>query len=304
MTSTETPETPEPSRPTARVDLDELAALEEQRRFLLTSLDDLEREHDAGDLDDADYATLRADYTARAAQVIHAIDNQQELIDATAPEHRGMRRLVVVAAVVAVAVVAGLVVASTSGSKRQASQTPGALTPSKATQACIDKMGETFGAKAADGSAFAASAVDTLECFTAQITKDPEDAVAFTYRGRTEALLAQQLDGVASAQDVANFARRAHADLTRALELAPEFPDALAFASIAALQEGDVASARKYLKQIDSLQLPGNDPILGVIDNMVRPAVEAAGATTTTNGSGGPGGPTTSMAPPTSPPAG
>ena len=46
-----------------RLDLDELARLEEERKFLLRSLDDLEREHDAGDMDEADYQTLKDDYT-------------------------------------------------------------------------------------------------------------------------------------------------------------------------------------------------------------------------------------------------
>ena len=41
--------------------------LEEQQRFLQRSLSDLEREHDAGDLDDDDYATLKHDYEARLA---------------------------------------------------------------------------------------------------------------------------------------------------------------------------------------------------------------------------------------------
>ena len=57
-----------------RVDLDQLAELEEERRFLLRSLADLEREHDAGDIDDADYATLRDGYTVRAAAVLREID--------------------------------------------------------------------------------------------------------------------------------------------------------------------------------------------------------------------------------------
>lgn len=87
---------------------------------------------------------------------------------------------------------------------------------------------------------------------------------------------------VASADDVANFASRAHADLSRALELAPEYPDALAFAAIAAVQEGDVASARKFLARIDALQLPGNNSILPIVNNVIRPAVEGAGTTTTT----------------------
>ena len=51
------------SAPTA--DADRLAELEDERRFLLTSLTDLEREHEAGDIDDADYETLKDGYTAR-----------------------------------------------------------------------------------------------------------------------------------------------------------------------------------------------------------------------------------------------
>jgi hypothetical protein len=47
--------------------LDRLAELEEERRFLLRSLTDLEREHDAGDVDDLDYETLKDGYTVRAA---------------------------------------------------------------------------------------------------------------------------------------------------------------------------------------------------------------------------------------------
>ena len=54
-------------------DGDERAALEEERDFLLASLDDLERERAAGDVDDHDYRTLRADYTARAAAVLRAL---------------------------------------------------------------------------------------------------------------------------------------------------------------------------------------------------------------------------------------
>ena len=54
--------------------LDRLATLEEERRFLLRSLTDLEREHDAGDVDDLDYETLKDGYTFRAARVLRQID--------------------------------------------------------------------------------------------------------------------------------------------------------------------------------------------------------------------------------------
>ena len=61
----------------AALDPDELAALEEQRDFLLRSLADLDREHDAGDLEDDDYQTLKDDYTARAADVLRAIEERR-----------------------------------------------------------------------------------------------------------------------------------------------------------------------------------------------------------------------------------
>ncbi len=56
----------------ARLDLDELARLEEERAFLLKSLDDLEREREAGDIDEHDYETLKDDYTRRAVTVLRA----------------------------------------------------------------------------------------------------------------------------------------------------------------------------------------------------------------------------------------
>lgn len=50
-----------------------VAELNEERDFLLRSIADLEREHAAGDVDDTDYATLRAGYVERAAATLRAI---------------------------------------------------------------------------------------------------------------------------------------------------------------------------------------------------------------------------------------
>lgn len=100
---------------------DRLAELEEERRFLLRSLRDLEREHEAGDVDDGDYATLGDGYTARAAAVLRAIDDGRSAL----PVKR-RRRPVAVAAwmvgVIAVASLAGWLVARSSG-QRLAGQT-------------------------------------------------------------------------------------------------------------------------------------------------------------------------------------
>ena len=75
-----------------RLDPDALAALEDQRDFLLRSLDDLERERAAGDVDERDYETLKDDYTARAARTIRAIDSHQARRSASARQPRSWRR--------------------------------------------------------------------------------------------------------------------------------------------------------------------------------------------------------------------
>ena len=48
--------------------------LEDEKSFLLQSLADLEREHDAGDVDDDDYVALKDSYTARAARLIAELE--------------------------------------------------------------------------------------------------------------------------------------------------------------------------------------------------------------------------------------
>ena len=47
--------------------------LEDELSFLLDSLQDLEREHSAGDLSEADFVALRDRYTRRAAEVLRAL---------------------------------------------------------------------------------------------------------------------------------------------------------------------------------------------------------------------------------------
>ncbi len=51
--------------------------LEVERDFLLKSLQDLEDEHAAGDVSDEDYTRLHDRYTARAAEVLRAIDSSE-----------------------------------------------------------------------------------------------------------------------------------------------------------------------------------------------------------------------------------
>ena len=73
-------------------------ALEEEREFLLRSLDDLEAERAAGNIDDETYQRLHDDYTARAAITVRAMRDGNPTADAATdspPPSRRHRVLVV-----------------------------------------------------------------------------------------------------------------------------------------------------------------------------------------------------------------
>lgn len=154
--------------------VDRLARLEEEREFLLRSLDDLEREHQAGELDDDEYTALRDDYTVRAADVLRAIDDGRGALPVRRPVRWG-RVVAVVGVVALVAVVAGVLLASASGSRLD-----GTITGD------IDRSRrETVfeGELAVDRGEYD-TAVDLMEGL---LESDPDDVDALVVRG--EALL-------------------------------------------------------------------------------------------------------------------
>ncbi|MGQ0521647.1 MAG: tetratricopeptide repeat protein [Actinomycetota bacterium] len=67
----------------------DLRGLEEDRDHLLRSLDDLEEERAAGDIEEADYLALRDDYTARAAATLRALAQGRAALDAGATPAAG-----------------------------------------------------------------------------------------------------------------------------------------------------------------------------------------------------------------------
>ncbi len=96
--------------------LDGLAELEEERRFLLRSLDDLEREFEAGDVDESDYETLRDGYTVRAAAVLRQIESGRSRLAPKATRRWG-RLAVITSAVLVLAVAIGFALANAFGER-------------------------------------------------------------------------------------------------------------------------------------------------------------------------------------------
>ena len=195
----------------ARLDPDELALLEEQRDHLLASLDDLEREHDAGDMDDVDYRTLRDDYTVRASEVLQAIEERRALAVASRPARSRTRNALWAGGVVALAIVAGVVVAQNMGQRGAGPITGAVNTPRAALATCQQASFQD-----PEGG---------VECYDGILADAPDNVEALTYQGWALIRLDRVEEGAANLQ--------------RAVEIDPDYPDARVFRAIVASRGGD-----------------------------------------------------------------
>jgi hypothetical protein len=251
-----------PPAPVAR-----LGALGEERSFLLRSLSDLEREHAAGDVDEADYVTLKDDYTIRAAAVLRALD-----ASGTTSVPRPRRRPSKLLAAIAVTTAAGLGIGwllSTSIGERQAGGTvTGGVTPLDDVQSLLSQA----------RSAQMSDPQRALQLFTQAIDKDPTNVEARTYRGWTAALLALQAD---PGSDIASVSTLLAAkDLAAAVTMSPNYPDAQCFTAIVKFRlQHDAVGAKPFYDRCASSALPS---VVSSFVSGLGADIEAALATSTT----------------------
>ena len=151
-------------------DPDRLAQLEEERRFLLRSIDDLEREHEVGDVDEHDFVALRDGYVARAARVMREIDEGRSSLPQT--RRRPGRLVAIIVATIAFAAFAGWLVAHSSG-QRDDSTTAVVAPADEVTQQL-----STARAAAASGNASTA-----IQAYQRVLQLDPRNIEANTYAG-------------------------------------------------------------------------------------------------------------------------
>ncbi len=121
--------------------------LDDERAFLLDSLEDLEREHDAGDLVEQDYEVLRDRYTRRLAEVLRALErvSSSESGPSTVastpgsgagstPARRRRRTLLVVGLLAVAAAVAVVVVVTQTGARLPGQTATGSVSLSRGAQ--------------------------------------------------------------------------------------------------------------------------------------------------------------------------
>lgn len=232
------------------------AQLEAERDFLLRSLDDLESERAAGNVDAESYSQLHDDYTARAAAAIRAL---RDGVDARS-ERRPIptrRRLLVGAAIAAFAVVAGVALAAALGARL-----PGEL--ASGNQPAADAPPDRRGALAAavearpdDVAARLALAgvlerdgdlAGALRQYDEVTRLEPDNAGALAHGGRILYLTASRTVPDQAAELVA----AARARLDQAVAADPDHADARFFRAVLLAEERldrevAIADAQRYL---------------------------------------------------------
>jgi tetratricopeptide (TPR) repeat protein len=240
-------------------DPDALAALEEQRDFLLRSLEDLDRERAAGDVDDHDYQALRDDYTARAAQVIRSIESRQAVLADLRSQRRARPGRIVasVAAVVVLGLAAGWLVAASSGERGPGDQITGDIRTGSIEELARAREYFARALQAGSGQEAVGAYQQAIESYERVLAVQPDNVEALTYRGWLLHTLAGQAAS-SSPETAVELERQALEWLSRAVAADGSYVDARVFRAIVLESAGLPAEALADLEVVDlSTVAPG-----------------------------------------------
>jgi tetratricopeptide (TPR) repeat protein len=216
--------------------------LTDEQEFLTRSLADLEAEHDAGDIDEDDYQTLKRRYTARATAVERELS--APVAAATAgtvrvaerPRRRPLTVPVTVAVIVAVALLAGWGVMSAAGDRTPGENitgnVAGATTIPAATSGVQTKLDQ------ARDLMNQSKVLDAIKVYDSILKDNPNQPEALAYRGWLLHL--------------AGVDQQALDSINKAVQSDPSFPDAHFFrgevlCTFSHDQQGAVAEYQKFL---------------------------------------------------------
>jgi len=202
----------------------------EQRDFLLNSLADLEAEFDAGDLDEADYQSLRADYTKRAADLIRRIEAQESAEKAVT----GTPWRTAIAWLAIVTVIGGfawIFLVQFSGDRSAGGTITGSVR--LGPRALLFEAQQTFGGGDLPGA---------IEVYDQVLELQPSNVEALAYKGWLI-----RLEGDIEPAKVL---------VDDAVAIDPEYPDARVFAAVLAMDSGNPEEAASHLAVLDTLDSP------------------------------------------------
>lgn len=200
--------------------------LTDEREHLLASLDDLDAELAAGDIDQLDFDALRDDHTARAAQISRALDGAaiKRTARSSTPRSSQLRWLV---GVVVVAALASWAMVEFSGARGDGETASGEIRLS--TASLLSDAAAAFGQGDAQRS---------IELYGEVLEISPTNVEALTYRGWIQ----YQTGDVEAAK----------ADFEEAVAFDAEYGDVRVFRSIVALDEARYEDASAELAAFDA----------------------------------------------------
>jgi tetratricopeptide (TPR) repeat protein len=223
----------------SELDRDGLAA---ERDFLLRSLDDLEVERAAGNVDDGTYRELHDDYTARAAAVIRSLDTGTDL---TAPERTPattLARVLTVGGILTFALVAAILLTHAVGQRHPGQTITGnsqvgsgptttGVDPGPTLAAAVKRQPKSYAAHLAYARYLISNNDfgDAVHEFGAAARIDPNRPEPPTYAGWAGALIAEQI------KDAKTRNALLAASLERINEVitaSPRYPDAYALKGV------------------------------------------------------------------------
>jgi cytochrome c-type biogenesis protein CcmH/NrfG len=223
--------------------IDAREQLGEDKRAALRALRELEFEHDAGHVSDADYADLRVRYESETAIILADLDRLGPApaaapaeAGAPAPAPRAAFRHPAVIAVAAVALVTfGVALGVGIVRYTEPDQMAGAALPGSRPLASMDAPSAANAPRgpvtpemlqgmlqAARASLFARRYNEAIAAYQAVLKRDPDNVDAMTHMGLIAAIAAQGEHG-------AEMVDRALALFDRALALDPNYPPALLY---------------------------------------------------------------------------
>ena len=198
----------------------------EEREHLLASLDDLDSERAAGDIDELDYEMLRDDYTARAAALTRALDGAKIKRTKSASSSVSTRAMWIVS-VLLLAGFASWAMVQFSGARGVNETASGEIRLS--TVSLLNDAAAEFGLGNVDRA---------IELYGDVLEIEQTNVEALTYRGWVR----YQSGDVDAAR----------IDFDDAVAFDPKYADVRVFRSIVALDDGDFAAASTEIAAFDA----------------------------------------------------
>ena len=202
--------------------------MDDEREFWLDSLDDLDEELAAGDLEPEDHQALSRSYTRKAAEALRGDQEQPEQ-----PGGGGRGRLIaVVVGLVVIGVVAGVLLGRAVGGRHSG----GTINGHDAVTSVPGLL------RNAEESAASGDIAEAIAIYDRVLERSPSNPAALAYKGWMLTLDGRE----AEAADV----------LADAVVAAPDYPDARAFRAILLYRTGDCFGAAGELAAFDQANPP------------------------------------------------